>query len=261
MPTHLERLMSRAIRNPQEESTFFRALMEATVYAHIPLGDRFDAQSDRIRFVQFHRPDTGQVVLPFFTDEAKARLASQSTATVIALRGRLFLELTRGATLMLDPNDCRCTLYPEEVHALLRTGRIATINKFIVEEKTAPRVGASHDDPAWLIDDVTTTLAKLPFVQVAYLAGLYDHSESPEQVGYVVALGGAAEHGERAVHAVITSLQPLCQTHSSLAVDMTHFEMSKIPDWITALALPPFYDRGWGERIHQATGSAGQDPN
>lgn len=256
MPTLLERLMSRAIADRREEPAFFQALMKATVYAHIPLTDHVDANTDRVRFIQFYRPDDGQLVLPFFTDEGKARFAAQSAAQVIAMGGRLFLELTRGATLMLDPNDCSCVLYPEEVEALLRTGRIATIQKFTVQEETAPRVGPSLDNPAWLIDELIPVLAKLPFVRAAYLAGVYSKADAPEQIGLVIALDGEKVHAERAVHAVATIAQPLCEANDSLPLDLTHFDAKvEVPSWITGLELHPFYDRSWGARLHQRPGS------
>lgn len=252
MPTFLERLMSRAIADWREEPVFFQALMKATVYAHIPLTDHVNADTDRVRFIQFRRPNDGQLVLPFFTDKEKAQFAAQSEAQVIALDGRLFLELTRGATLMLDPNDCSCTLYPEEVEALLRTGRIATIQKFIVQKESAPRVGPSQNTPAWLIDKLIPVLAKLPFVQTAYLAGLYNNAYAPEQTGLVIALEGDKAYTERAIHAVATVVQPLCEAHNSLPLDLTHFDAKvSIPSWVTELALQPFYDRSWGERLHQ----------
>lgn len=252
MTAQLDRLMARAIRDPREESAFFRALLKATVYAHIPLTDRIDSSADRIRFVQFHRPDDGQLVLPFFTDEKKARFATGATVRIIAMKGRHLLELTRGATLMLNPNDARCVLYPEEVDTLLRTGFIARIERFMVEEGTAPLVGPpTNEPPSWLIDALITALAKLPFVQLAYIAGLYGRTEEPQQTGFLIAIGGDRQYAERAIHAATAVLQPLCQAHEGPAVDMTHFDASaeECPEWVGKFSLKPFYDRAWGAHL------------
>ncbi|RUL66825.1 hypothetical protein EKH79_03170 [Dyella dinghuensis] len=251
MTTSLEHLMARAIADQREESAFFQALLDATIYAHIPMTDRVDVQSDKIRFVQFHRPDNGQLTLPFFTDLTKARFAAQSNVQVIALTGRVFLELTRGATVMLDPNDNGCTLYPEEVEVLLRTGQVAAIQPFTVEEASAPLVGPSKESPAWLIDALILSLAKLPFVEVAYLGGVFSRTEVPEQAGLLIVLGGERAHAERAVHAVLTALQPLAAMHEEMPIDMTHFDPAEnIPAWITRVGLQPFYERAWGARLH-----------
>ncbi len=244
--------MARAIQDPREESAFFRALLKATVYAHIPLTDRLDFHADRIRFVQFPRPDNGQLVLPFFTDEEKARFAAGSAVRILPLKGRHLLELTRGATLILNPNDAPCVLYPEEVEALLRTGFIARIEKFKVQEETAPLVGPPmNDPPSWLIDALISVLAKLPDIQLAYIAGLYTASEEPQQTGFLIALDGDDQHSERAMRAVNTVLQPLCQEHDGPAVDMTHFDHSveEAPEWVGKFSLKPFYDHAWGARL------------
>ena len=253
MTFQLERLLARATQDPREESAFFRALLKATVYAHSSSTDRLDIHADRIRFVQFPRPDNGQLVLPFFTDEKKASFAASSAVRILALKGRHLLELTRGATLMLNPNDTPCILYPEEVDALLRTGCIARIEKFTVEEGTAPLVGPPMSDPpSWLIDALITALAKLPFIQLAYIAGLYKRTEEPRQTGFLIAIGGDQQDAERAIHAVTVFLQPLCQQHDGPAVDMTHFDAAagEVPEWVSTFSLAPFYDRAWGARLN-----------
>lgn len=98
------------------EQAFYKALLEATVYAHVPFEP---APADRIRFIQFNRPDTGQTVLPFFSDRDQAEVAAAGNVAIIAMAGRRLFELTRGATLMLNPNRDHLTFYPPEVGALL----------------------------------------------------------------------------------------------------------------------------------------------
>jgi SseB protein. len=111
---------ARAASNPADimdaEQTFYKALMEATVYAHVPTEP---APPDRIRFIQFVRPDNGQTVLPFFSDRGQAEAAGDGTAAIVAMAGRRLFELTRGATLILNPNRDQLTFYPPEIGALL----------------------------------------------------------------------------------------------------------------------------------------------
>jgi SseB protein. len=77
------------------------------------------APPDRIRFVQFVRPDNGQTVLPFFSGRDQAETAAMGKVGIVAMTGRRLFELTRGATLMLNPNVDRVALYPAEINALL----------------------------------------------------------------------------------------------------------------------------------------------
>src|SRR5689334_4767372 len=126
----LERLRQRSIADGREESAFFRALLDSTVYAHVPISD----DSGRLRFVQFARPDTGQLVLPFFINEEEAYATAGPTRRVVTLLGRVLLEHTLGATLILEPNRQWCVLYPEEVKELLSTGFVARLDDEVTEE-------------------------------------------------------------------------------------------------------------------------------
>lgn len=98
------------------EEAFLKALLNCTVYAHVPVEP---APADRIRFVQFVRPDNGQTVLPLFSDRDQAETAAAGKFGIMAMTGRRLFELTRGATLMLNPNVDQVTLYPPEINALL----------------------------------------------------------------------------------------------------------------------------------------------
>lgn len=244
----LNRLLARAVEDSRHEPAFFQALLDAKVYAHVPAGD---PPSRRLRFIQFNHPDTGQLLLPFFSDEPKAQAAAGATVRTVGLHARVFLEVTLGATLMLNPNDEHCTLYPEEIKGLLRTGRMARIEKTTIQEGSEPLVGPPEPAPAWLMDLLTTTLAGLPFVDVAYLASMH----APEGVGVssmLLALGTSAGLGDRAVHAVVTAVQPECQRHRYV-LDITHFvEPSERPAWVEAFQLAPIYDKAWGMRLMES---------
>ncbi|WEN13770.1 SseB family protein [Rhodanobacter sp. AS-Z3] len=100
----------------RRQEAFFMALLDATVYSHVP---REPAPAGRMRFHQFVRPDNGQTVMPFFTDREQAEFASTGNVGIMAMGARRFFELTRGATLMLNPNLDKITLYPPEIKALL----------------------------------------------------------------------------------------------------------------------------------------------
>ena len=241
----LNRLLVRATEDSRHEQAFFRALLDAKVYAHVPIGDPV---SRRLRFIQFNHPDTGQLILPFFSDEQRAQAAAGETVRTVALHARVFLEATLGATLMLNPNDEHCTLYPEEIKGLLRTGRMARIEKTTIQEGSEPMVGPPEPAPAWLMDLLTTTLAGLAFVDVAYLASMH----APDGRGVssmLLALGTSAGLGDRAVHAVVTAMQPECRRHRYV-LDITHFaEPGERPAWVEAFQLAPIYEKAWAMRL------------
>ncbi|MCF5965789.1 SseB family protein, partial [Xanthomonas perforans] len=110
----LEASFERARDSAAEERAFFKRLMDAIVYVHAPVSD--DART--LRLVQFRHPD-GFDAIPFFTSLDKAQAASSAAVRILGVSGRELLTGTRGATLMLNPNDGGVVLYPEEVATLL----------------------------------------------------------------------------------------------------------------------------------------------
>lgn len=234
IPGQLERLMQRAIEDKQEEPAFFRSLLDATVYAHVPLSD----DSRRLRFIQFMRPD-GVTVLPFFTDRAKAQVAARSAARIVELTGRQLLTVTRGATLMLNPNDMHCTLYPEEIDALLTAGIVATVDQVQLKEQEV-WVGPPESSPVWLGEALTALFQRLPSVETAYLIEV----RSPEDLtraSLVIAIGVAPAGTERVVRAVITQIQSRCEG-LDMTIDLTAFDPpAGLPTWLAHDQAEPFY--------------------
>lgn len=107
---------SSGVEAERAQDDFFKALLDSTVYAHVPMES---PPKGVMRFLQFVRPDNGQTVLPFFSDKAQAEAAANNAALIVAMSGRSLFELTRGASLMLNPNTDAIALYPPEVIALL----------------------------------------------------------------------------------------------------------------------------------------------
>lgn len=152
------------------EQAFFNALLDATVYAHVPTDP---APPDRIRFMQFVRPDIGQTVLPFFSDREQATVAAAGKAAIVAMAGRRLFELTRGATLMLNPNRDHLTLYPPEIGALLEGRPLGVFSQETLE--VVERVGLCP--PSIPTDVLVLALRDLyerePSVRAGYLVEVH----------------------------------------------------------------------------------------
>jgi hypothetical protein len=234
----LERLQQRAMADGREEPAFFRALLDATVYAHVPLHD----DSGRVRFIQFVRPDNGTTVLPFFTDVAKADAVGRTDAKIVAARGRDFLELTFGATLMLNPNDASCVLYPEEVAALLATGGLPRCENEIVQTDRTLGFRLPISAPDWFEPALVQVLSSLPYIQQAYLVEMLP-PENPSHVTLLISLGVEPSMAERAARAVSAGMQHRWQ-NLQVPVDlMTYDPNDGPPEWATAVEAAPIYDR------------------
>lgn len=236
--TELENALQRAMIDPREEPAFFRALLEATVYAHVPLSE----DSGRLRFIQFIRPDNGETVLPFFTDAAKAEAVGRTDARIVAAKGRDFLEITYGAMLMLNPNDASCVMYPEEIGALLATGNIPVCESEVLRTDRILGVRLPVSAPGWFQPYLVQVLSSLPYIQQAYLVETV-LLENPSHVTLLISLGVEPSKAERAVRAVSAGMQQRWQ-NLKVNVDMTTYDPNDgPPDGVSEVEAKPIYDR------------------
>lgn len=239
-PDSLNELMEQSIRDFRKEPEFFRALLDATVYAHAPFNDT----SERLRLVMFKSPDDGELVVPVFTDEAKAEFAARGNVRIVPLTGRILLEITRGAILMLNPNDARCTLYPEEINELLANGTVVPVSKDQFEEN-GTRCYKLDKLPQPLTNALKKSLPDIQGIEIAYVAGLkWRKPKLPDSV--VIALGGHPDKSERETRAVATALHRTIDALNQ-PVDLIHFDCNGAkPKWIRKLGLKPVYRRRLG---------------
>jgi len=233
----LKELLERAKGDAGEDPAFLRALLDAQIYAHVPRSKRLYPW----RFMQFRRRE-GIMVVPCFSTEKKAKRASGSVARVIAMTGRQFLESTLGSTVILDPEDTPCcVLYPEEIASLLDEGYVARVQSLKLDEG-APPVCKLEPMPVDLIDLLVPVLGELPFVDVAYIAGLA-WKDLAGCVTPLVVLGGDSKLAERAARAVTTVLQRQSSKFQTV-VDLAHFDTRGVPPpWIGELKLTAIYRR------------------
>lgn len=232
-PEELNQLQDACVANPDAEPEFFRA----TLYVHTSVHD----DSPRLRFVMFMHPIDHALTIPVFTDKSKADFAARGKIRVVSIPGRLLFETTKGASLTIDPNDTWCTLYPEEITALLATGDVACVRKFTLEENEAS-VFKLEKVPAPLIKALRKSLPKLADVKIAYVAGVrWRQSNHPNSL--MIVLGGSVHGAEREVRAATTMLHSVFERLNQ-TVDMQHFNsVGPPPDWVGHLGLKAVYRR------------------
>lgn len=235
--SELEERLEQARGNPEAEQEFFRCLLDATVHAHASISD----DSGKFRLIQFKHPD-GFDALPFFTSQSKAAVAAGRSARIVTFTGRELLEMTRGATLMLNPNDGGAVLYPEEIESLLK-GTIAPVRK---DSWTGAPLWCGPPDraPSWLIPLLTRTLAQQRGVTSAYLIQTAPEADRGA-VSLLIVLGVAPDQGERAARACLTSIHAELEgSLPDVAIDLTVFDPAQgVPDFVTASGVDPFYQQ------------------
>ena len=210
----LNALLRQALNEPDRVTLFLRAFLEAPAFVLAPLSD----DHPRLRFFMYRRPEDGIHFIPLFTDEEKATASAEGQLRVLPGTGRLWLEASRGAVVVINPNDEHCTLYPEEITDLLTNGRVADLD---CERLTAARqvwIGDPEAPPAWLISKLQALYRTLPFVEAARLFEMYPEGDSSKGI-LTVAITTTKMYEERAARATITSIQSECQT-AKLPVDI-----------------------------------------
>jgi len=154
------------------EEAFFKALLESMVYVCTPI----EAMPlNRMRFVQIIRPDNGQTVLPFFSDRDQAETSAGKRFTIASMTGRRLLELSRGATLMLNPYVDQVALYPAEIDALLAGHALGYFTHETLRENV--EVGVSL--PSVPIDALILVLRDLYAREPAVRAGYFIEVHRP----------------------------------------------------------------------------------
>lgn len=235
MRLSLATLLQRAIMDPSAEPALLRALLGVTLFVHRPLSDDYD----RLRLVQFTRPD-GVDVIPVFTDAAKAHVAAQGHVAVFGMQGRILFEATRGATLMVNPNDTSCTLYPEEIADLLDGRRIARAPA--ASHVAGVAIELAPPAEHWIGELASEALATIPSASSLYQF----HGRTQDDAAAITTLlviGVQDRWAERAARAISARLEPVIN-RSGRSLDMTSFDPAEpVPNWLAPFVSDALWRR------------------
>lgn len=235
-PRSLDEEILQAHHDSRHEPALLQKLLTVALYVHSPLGPR----TGRLNICMFDRPD-GLRVIPVFTDLKKAKKAGRGRVVSVPVQGRVLFEATRGATLMINPNDVSCTLYPEEIDGLLESGAVAHVASFTVGEEEEVRIGAPTTPSDALAACLAQTLSGLHVAERAYLGEAHWRGREPA-LAWFVAVVAPTHHGERISRAIATALNAIGPLDRALDVHVLD-PAAALPDWIVEHAVAPIYDR------------------
>jgi hypothetical protein len=114
-PEGLKGLMDAADEDPYKVGEALCGILDAHIYHYV----RAASPTNEAGIFQYSDPSTGTLIVPFFSDEQRAKDMSRGKLSVVPCLGRTFFEQTLGSTLLLDPRMRDCTLFPGEIAALL----------------------------------------------------------------------------------------------------------------------------------------------
>ena len=231
----LEHWFEQAMHSHTNESSFFACLVRATVYAHVPISD----DSKNVRLIQFRHPD-GYDAIPFFTSAHRAARSTFSGLRTIKLPCATLFEQTRGATLMVNPNDGGAVLFPEEVATLLKSGTLETFEKVSLGEGPVDARPATSA-PDNLIRALDGGVPLPPFIREIYLLekrSLDQGSSRPTLLIYAGVEARQMERGARHLVSVVQALDPRPED----IVDVAVFDIAQArPGFLNDISAVPVF--------------------
>jgi hypothetical protein len=185
--------MLAADKDPNKIGEALSGMLNANIYLYA----RLDSPPEEVKLFQFHHPASRQLMVPFFSDETKAKENARGQVKVIPCLGRHFFRETLGSVLFLDPRERGFELYPNEIAALLagtyKSGPLPT------------RVGdvgsvATADVPAAIPFNLARALRELyrglPRVHACYVSMLHQEGGITPNALLVLCVADSEAHFE-----------------------------------------------------------------
>lgn len=203
--------LRRAATDPSARPDFYAALMDATVYVigTAGHGGGMLEAGEKVSIMSFTRDD-GQPFIPFFTSVDSLRDAITEQTKYLALPARSLFEITRGATLVLDPrSDYGKEFLPNEVEALLEGGVNMLPQTHVTQAPTQVLLAQPAEYPQRMVDALRALFATRPAVARAWLTLMHDPSRD-DRPHLVVGMqcDGEAETAIREAGAVAADTAP-----------------------------------------------------
>ncbi len=253
----LENALRAAATVPAERPAFYRLLLESSIYVigspdQLPEGSTTLPAGASVQIQNWQKPD-GAPVIPFFSSLAALQSAITSEQGYLLLPARTFLEMTLGATLVLNPkSDYGKEFFPDQVEALLADGVNKRPSQRVVAKETQVLLGQPREYPAAMVASLTALLVKHHNVKAAYLALMHDAStdDKPHLVIGIEADGDFAKvireagtvAGDTAPDGEPVDLVRVVRDESGLS--RYFIEQTK-----------PFYERRWGAKLRSMFGA------
>lgn len=252
----LEAALRLAADDPANRPDFYHLLIESEVFviggtAQEPQGTRTLHSGDKITIQNWRRSD-GKPVVPFFTSLSALQQAISESGNYLQLPARSLFELTKGATLALNPGlPYGKEFFPNEIEALLTSGVTHLPEQRVTQRETTVLLGQPQEYPSAMVSALTTLFAKRSQVKTAFLLLMHDPSvdEKPHLVVGVLA-DGDVERLFREVGSVAADTSPAGE-----AVDLYRVERGD-----TGLSehffnnVKPFYQQSLGARLRSLFG-------
>jgi hypothetical protein len=254
----LESLLALAADEPAHRPEFYRVLLESEVYVISNMEQEGDGRGwltagDAVSILTICT-DENNPIIPFFTSiEALTRFVDYQ-ARWIGINARNLFVLTRGATLVLNPqSQFSQPFYPPMIEALLTTGIHHAPRQTTSHAHAGVHIQPPEPYPAKMVDSLIIFFAARPEVTAAWVA----RKQGP---------------GDRRPHLLVgidasRDVEKIIREAGSVALDtvadeqpeVAFVDMNGIPAEISKAISHTgraFYDKSWGARLMNQSGRA-----
>lgn len=192
----LEIALKKAVEDPASRPLFFRELLDSNVLI-LPAGEPPTVingvlvEATKVTLAQV--PFEGQPAVPFFTSESRL----PERAKYLRLSAKAFFEMTRGATLVLNPGSAYGKgFFPEEVARLLDGSFFQPQERHVTQQPTQVKIGQPSDYPKELVAALASLYRTVPQVHRAWLA-FYHNPARDTEGGLLIALDAEPQQIDR----------------------------------------------------------------
>ena len=253
----LEEILRLAANEPAHRPEFCTVLLQSTIFV---LGDTGEKPTEsgvtdlpagsKINIQSWEKQD-GSPVIPFFTSLEVLSKALDSEQSYIELPVRSLFEMTRGATLFLNPkSDYGKEFVPQEVDQLLNHGISQIPSQRVVEKETKVLLGQPSNYPTKMVDSLTQLLVKHKEVKKAYVALMHDRSVD-EKPHLIVGIEGDGDL-ERAMREAGNVAGDTAPKGEAVDLFIVKPEEAGVSQYL--ISTSPFYERTWGKKLRSFFG-------
>ncbi len=238
----LDRLLHRAAAEPGRRPEFIDCLLQSRVWV---IGE-CEPDNGQLMLNEI-RNSEGHTVIPFFSSPAAADLLDIDIPNLVGLPARALFELTRGASLLLNPgSDIGKEFLPSEVAELLEHGAVRPFATRVLARDTPIQVAEPPATAVALIDALTTLFSRHEGIRTAWLALM--HEEGSERPPSLLLALEATQPVEQAMGEV--GLVAFDTAPTDMAVDLIVLGESNegLADLLRR-KIRPFYESHWGARL------------
>ncbi len=247
----LELALRLAADAPAYRPDFYRALLDSTVFilGHSDgsyMGEKTLDTGEEVSIQNWTRAD-GSPVIPFFSSLHSLQKAIDEEVTYMALPAKSLFEMTRGATLMLNPKLAYGKeFFPNEIEALLSYEINRLPEQRVTKKATQVLLGQPANYPEKMVDSLTLLFSKRENVKAAYLTLMHDPSndEKPHLVVGVEADGD--------IESVIREAGVVAGDTSPNGEPVDLYRVARDEKGLSEYFLrevKPFYERRWGSKL------------